>query len=182
LPRGAIGGCGLDPLACVCDGVETFECDSRRRGERFEAAKTVQHREMCRRVEQRLMLVLPVQFDQLGGQLLECTSGRQFAVDVGAAAPLTRDFTSDQPLRPARALEDRLDGRQLLARPDQVAGGAAAQQQADGSDEDRLTGASLSGKDVQAGVEFELDRIDDREVFNLEKAEHLKKERTPILT
>ena len=46
------------------------------------------------------------------------------------------------------------------------------EQQADRFDEDRLARAGFAGQDVQAGVEFDLDRINHREVLNAQEAEH----------
>ena len=60
----------------------------------------------------------------------------------------------------------------VLAGADEVARRAAAEQQADGLDQDRLAGAGLAGQDVEAGVELDLDRVDDREVRDAEEAEH----------
>ena len=70
----------------------------------------------------------------------------------------------------------------VLAGADEVARGAAAEQQADGLDEDRLAGAGLARQDVQAGVELDLDRVDDREVPDAQEAEHAERARTPIVT
>ena len=70
----------------------------------------------------------------------------------------------------------------VFAGPNELARRPAPEQQADRLDEDRLAGAGLAGQDVQAGIELQFDRIDDRKVFNPEKAEHREKERTPILT
>ena len=62
----------------------------------------------------------------------------------------------------------------VFAGADQVARRAAAEQQADRFDQDRLAGAGLAGQDVEAGVELDLDRVDDREVLDAEEAEHRK--------
>ena len=66
-------------------------------------------------------------------------------------------------------------GGGVLARADEVAGGAAAEQQADGLDEDGLAGAGLAGQDVEAGVELDLDRVDDREVPDAQEAKHAER-------
>ena len=76
-------------------------------------------------------------------------------------AVISRRTSSSSPA----ALEDRLDRGGVLAGADEVAGGAPAEQQADGLDEDRLAGAGLAGQDVEARVELDLDRVDDREVL-----------------
>ena len=46
--------------------------------------------------------------------------------------------------RPSGRVEDRLDGGGLLAGPDEVGGSAAADQERDRPDEDRLAGAGLA--------------------------------------
>ena len=43
----------------------------------------------------------------------------------------------------------------------------------DGLHEHRFSGAGFAGQDVQAGLEFDLERIDDGEVFNAKEAKHL---------
>ena len=104
---------------------------------------------MRRRIEQRLVLVLAVELDEAAGQLLERAGGRERAVDERAAAPLRGDLAADEQLL-AAALEDGLDGGGVLAGADEVARGAAAEQQSDGLDENRLAGAGLAGQDVEA--------------------------------
>ena len=60
-----------------------------------------------------------------------------------------------------------------LAGADQVGGGAGAEQQADGLDEDRLAGAGLAGQDVEARLELDLDGLDHRKVADAEKTQHV---------
>ena len=64
---------------------------------------------------------------------------------------------------------------------DEVGRRAAAEEQADRFDEDRLAGAGFAGEDVEAGLELDLDGVDDREVADAEEAKH-RKARTPIVT
>ena len=59
-----------------------------------------------------------------------------------------------------------------LARANQIGRCAAAHQQADGFDEHRFACPGFAGQDVQTGLEFDLDRIDDGEVLNAEEAKH----------
>ena len=117
------------------------------------------------------MLVLPVQLDQTPGEILERAGRGERAVDEGAAASLGRDFAANQQLLPA-AVEDRFDGRRVLAGPHEVARRSPAEQQADGFDQNRLAGAGFARQDVQARVEFDLDRVDDGEVPDAKEAEH----------
>ena len=84
--------------------------------------------------------------------------------------PLAVNLAADQDLV-VPAFEDRFDAGGVLAGPDEVAGGAAAEQEIDRSDENRLARSGFAGQDVQAGVEFDLDRIDDRKVGDREESE-----------
>ena len=59
---------------------------------------------------------------------------------------------------------------------------ARREQEAHGFDEYRLAGARLTRQDVQARVEFDLNRVDDREVLDAQEAKHGESERTPIVT
>ena len=106
-------------------------------------------------------------------RLLQGAGRGQRAVDERAAAALRGDLAPHQQLFPA-ALEDRFDGRGVFAGADEVAGRAPAEQQADRLDENGLAGAGFAGQDVQAGVELDLDRVDDREVPDAQEAKHAK--------
>ena len=77
------------------------------------------------------MLVLAMQFDQPKRQLSECGRRRERSVHEGPAAPLARDVAAHHDVATA-VLEERLDRCLLLARPDQVARSAAAEQQPGG--------------------------------------------------
>ena len=66
----------------------------------------------------------------------------------------------------------RLDRRELLAGPHQVARRAGAEQQADGLDEDRLAGAGLARQHGEAGVELDLEPLDDGEMLDAQIAQH----------
>src|SRR5207249_3696981 len=147
----------------------------RRRNERVEAAEGVEDRQMGGWIEQRVMLVLAVQLDEPGGQILERSSRRERSVDEGAAASLCGDFAANEHLL-VPALEDGFDRCGIFTGPDEVARRAAAQEQPHGLDQDGLPRAGLTGQNVQAGPEFNLDGVDDREVIYFEKAEHEKRE------
>ena len=136
---------------------------------------------MRRRIQQRLMLVLPVQLDQPVRTLLQRRSGDERPVDERSAPALRRDLTSNQELT-ACVYENRFDRRRLLAAAHEVPGGASTEQQPDRFDEDRLAGTGFAGQDVQSGVEFDLNRVDHREMADAEETEHGESARTPILT
>ena len=84
---------------------------------------------------------------------------------------MSGDFAAHQELLVA-LLEDRLDGGGVLPGSHQVARGAAAEQQADGFDQDRFAGAGLAGEDVQAGLELDVDGVDDGQIADTEEAQH----------
>src|SRR5207253_7192577 len=139
----------------------------------FETAERVERREMRRRIEQRLMFVLSVQLDEPRRQLLQGARRRERAVDERTASTLRRDLAADQQFFSA-AVEDGFDGGDVLVGPDKVARRAPAQEQADRLNENRFAGSGFACQDIEAGVEFHLDRVDDREVADLQKAEHEK--------
>ena len=133
-------------------------------------------------IEQRVVLVLPVKFDEASREVLERAGGRQLAVDVRAAPSLRGDLAANQQLFAAR-LEDGFDRGDVFAGTHEVARGPAAEQEPDGLDEDGLAGPGLPGQDVEARLEFHLDRVDHGEAFDAEKAQHGgKRARSSIVT
>jgi hypothetical protein len=76
-------------------------------------------------------------------------------------------------------VEFSLHLRLRLAGANQISRGAAAHEEADRFDEHRLAGAGFAGEDVQAGLEFDLDGIDDGEVLNAKEAKHLRRPAAP---
>ncbi len=129
---------------------------------------------MRERIEQRLVLVLAVQLD-------EARATGRAAPPAVASAPLMNErlrpwlVISRRTIssRPSGVFEDRFDGRLRLAGADQIGRGAGAEQQADRLDEDRLARAGLAGQDVEAGLELDLDGLDDRKVADAEEAQHV---------
>ena len=127
------------------------------------------------------MFMLAVKLDQPVGELFQCGRSRQHAVDERPAASLRGDLAAHEQLFPA-AFEDRFNRRGVLAGAHEVARRAPAEEQPDRLDEDRLPRAGFARQDVQSGVEFDLDRVNHREVLNAQEAEHGKRARTPIVT
>ena len=97
---------------------------------RRQPGELVEQIEVRRGIEQDLVLVLAVQIDEGPGGFAQRRAGDERAVDEGAAAPLRGHLAADDHFAAVRLLEDRLDGRGLLAGSDQVGAGAAADQQA----------------------------------------------------
>ena len=54
----------------------------------------------------------------------------------------------------------------------EIGGGALAAQQADGAHDDALAGAGLAGEHVHAGLERQLQLVDDGEVADAQLAKH----------
>jgi hypothetical protein len=66
-------------------------------------------------IEQRLMLVLPVQIDQRADCFPEGRRRDQLTVEEGPAPTLCRDFTSHYQLGAGRRVDDSLDYRCFFA-------------------------------------------------------------------
>ena len=84
--------------------------------------------------------------------------------------PPRGDLAPDEDLGAVRPLEHGLDGGGAGARPYQVGGGAAAEQQANGLDQDRLPRAGLTGQGGEARLEIDLDGFDHRQVADAKRA------------
>ena len=89
--------------------------DGQRGALAVEAGVAIEQRELHRRIEQRLVLVLPVQIDQRSDRFAQRRGGDQLSVEEGAAPALGRDFASDDQLLAGRRVEDRLDYRCFFA-------------------------------------------------------------------
>src|SRR5205814_936430 len=131
--------------------------------------------------EQRLVLVLSVQLDEPAREVLQRAGRSKSAVDERAAPALRGDLASDDQLF-AAALEDGFYRRAVFAGANQVARRPAAQQQADGLDEDRFAGAGFAREDVQPRLELDLGGVNDGQVADAQEAEHGESARTPIVT
>src|SRR5262249_48738527 len=147
---------------------------------RIESTECVDDTKVGRGIQQRLVLVLSVQLDQAVGQFLERAGCGERTVHKRATSPLCGDLPPDEEVL-ASALEDRFYRRCVLACANEIAGGATTEQQPDSLDENRLSRTGFACQDVQAGVEFHLDRIDDRQMSNAQKAEHGETTGTPMV-
>ena len=126
---------------------------------------------MGRRIEQGLMLVLPVEFRESDREIPEAGCCCQRAIDERSAAPLTVDFTADDDLAIA-VLEHGLNDSVGLAGSNEVGRCTAAQQQPDRLDQNGFPRSRLPGEHVEPRLELDLDGLDHREVSNAEEAEH----------
>ena len=69
----------------------------------------------------------------------------------------------------------RFDGCRVFSAADEVGRRTSAEQQPDSLDENRLARAGLAREDVEARFALNRDRVDDRQVGNIEEAEHCKR-------
>ena len=81
----------------------------------IEAGVAIEQRELHRRIEQRLVLVLPVQIDQRSDRLAERGGRDQLSIEEGPAPALRRDLASHDQLVARWRVEDRLDYRCFFA-------------------------------------------------------------------
>ncbi len=132
-------------------------------------------------IEQRLVLVLTVQIDAARAELPQRRRRREHIVDEGTAASLGRDLAAHDDVRGAPVLEDRLHGGEVLARSNEIRAGAAAHEQIDRFDQHRLARAGFAGQDVQAGFEFDLEPVEDRQMAYSQESKHVEAG-TPILS
>src|SRR5690606_14188626 len=141
--------------------------------------------------QQRLVLVLAVQVNELATDLTHQCSRARGAIDPGPVAPLGRYLTADdeQSLFRLDALlregpddgrmradvEDTLNARPPGARAHDVGGRALTEQQGERADDDRLACAGLARERVQPGFEAERQALDDGEVENAQLDQHTRR-------
>src|SRR5205823_1000034 len=141
-------------------------------------------------IEEELVLVLSMEVDQKIAQGPELGEEYRAAVHRGAALSLPRDLTAHdhaalllhhlrieradgfQEVGPAGEIEHALHETPLRSGANPFGVGALSEQQRDRSDDERFAGAGLSGQDVQAGIEGELEAIHERESLNGEPDQH----------
>jgi hypothetical protein len=157
--------------------------------------EVVDEREVRRRVEQALRLVLAVhrrrgaapgraarpRDDRAVGRRAPLAVRLQLAPEHELVAVLGQRALFQQGAGVLQ-LEDGLDGRSLLARPDEIGRGALAEDEAQGIDQDRLAGAGLAGEQGQAGSERQLERGDERDVVYFQQLEHVVGGRSQNIT
>src|SRR5207244_6275738 len=79
-------------------GAHRLERGARWVDQMVEPAERIEHIEMRRRIEQRLMFVQAVQIDETPRELLERSGGRERAVDERAAPALRRNLPAHHQL------------------------------------------------------------------------------------
>jgi hypothetical protein len=158
----------------------------------------VEDRAVARRIDQPLVLMLAGQIDEPRAELGQPAGGRQRAVDVRPALAAAQDDPADHDLgaiaaaiivgrqrqpslgqdraHPAaqvgRDLDDGLDRGLGGAGPRDVRRSAAAAQEVDRLDDERLAGPGLAGQDREARAELDRDVRQNGEVGDAEVAQH----------
>ncbi len=173
--RGALASVHLQPLELLAQIADAFERRGDPRTAIAQTSPAVEQRQMLRRVEKLLVLVLSVKLDERVRQRPEIAGGGQRAVDERAAAALRGDLATDDQLVTLSRFKHGLDRCEVFAGPDQVLSRPAAQQQADGANQNGLAGPCLAGEDVERLFKLDRDRLDHREVPDGEEANHAKR-------
>ena len=137
-----------------------------------EVGEAIEERQLRRGHEQGLVLVLPVEIDELPEALAQGGRRDELAVEERAAASLCRDLAPDDPFRAVGEVDDRLHRGGLLPGSHQVGGRSSTEQEAHGLDENRLTGARFAGQHAQTRPEFELELVDDGKPVDVQIANH----------
>jgi len=129
---------------------------------------------MGERIEQRLVLVLPVQLNKTSREIAQRARGGQGAVYEGSASPLRSDVAADDELTTVSGFEDGFDRRLSFAGSDEIQGCPRAQQQSDRLDEDGFARSGLARQNVEAGLELDVNGLDDSEVADTEETQHAR--------
>ena len=127
---------------------------------------------MAARIEQRLVGVLPVDVDEAAAQSLQVGGGGRRPVDQDAASAPFDDLAPDHRGAVVRQLHGGFHHCPVGPRPHEVARCPAADEDAEGADDDRLAGAGLPGQHVEPGPELDLDLLDDGQVPDAEGVNH----------
>ena len=153
----------------------------------LEATVSVEQATLDRRVEQPLLLVLAVHLDQQAADLAHQAGADRLVVDEAARATVGADHAAQHQVvlrRDAVLGEQCLDriarrGREhgadacLRGAPThQIAVRPAAQRQSQGIEQDRLAGAGLAGQHAKAGLEREVEPLDQDDVADREAGQH----------
>jgi hypothetical protein len=161
-----------------------------------ETAVRVQQLALRRRPRERLVLVLAVYVHQELAELAQLGQRRRPAVDIAprasaglddaaheAGALVARQVVVRQPA-PRRRLPGRIelapDLGPLGAGPHDDGLGPGAQHHAERVDQDGLAGAGLPGEHREPGSELELQAVDDHEIANRERSQHVMRLRVSM--
>ena len=136
----------------------------------------------------KLLIVLSVDVGEVGGEILEQGRGDGAAADERARLSIGLDFALDEQLAVfdfeaggveqaadrgvVPYVEDAGDACAGFSGADHFIRCAAAEEEAQSVDDDRLAAAGFAGEEVEAGVEVHAQPLDDGVVFDDELEEH----------
>jgi hypothetical protein len=133
------------------------------------AGVTVDQLGLCIGVEKRMVLVLPVDRDQVAPKFAELCGVRRPAIDL--RRPALAELSLEHQRRASR-FEYALDRGALRAVPDLVGAPTRAQRQTEGVHDERLAAPGFSGEEVEAGPEANAGLGHQSEVADLELFQH----------
>ena len=134
----------------------------------------IDHRNVMRRIEQALVLVLAAQIHHHTNALRKLAYTGDAAVNLHAAAALGRKAALDrEAFRVVRAVKQpRLDARQRLALAHRRRIRALTQNKLEGREQRGLAGAGLAGQDSQTGTRHQRRLANECNVGNLQLIDH----------
>ena len=142
--------------------------------ERRTPRPRIDHRNVMRRIEQALVLVLATQIHHHANTLRKLAHTGNAAVNLHAAATLGRKAALDREafrvVRPVK--QARLDARQRLALAHRRRIRALAQNKLEGREQRGLAGTGLAGQDSQAGTRHQRRLAYECNVRNLQLIDH----------
>src|SRR5262245_517251 len=127
---------------------------------------------MCRGIEQQLVIMLTVQINERRAQVAKRRAGDERPVNRRAAASLRGDLAPDDDVGASRSLEDSLHGGRLFTGADEFSRGTPSDEQSNGAHENGFSRSSLPRENVQAGLELNLQAVDDGQVADGKETQH----------
>jgi hypothetical protein len=158
---------------------------------RFQGAKSIEQAAVGGSINQSALVVLAVNLDQRGAELLHHLHAHRLIVDEGARAPVGELHAAQDELVLGRDIVGQIVGQEQRARrmsaldlehgshlalldplPHQRLVAAGAQSQCKGIEQDRLTGAGLAGEHGKPGGEIDVEPVDQDDVADRKSGEH----------
>jgi hypothetical protein len=133
--------------------------------------------------------MLTMDIDESAPQFFEHTQRAETAIDIHPMTARSGKHTSKYQLRlvrtddvvepqalkewmPVREMKGRFKLSLVFSGTDLVGRSASADQQGDGVDEERFTGAGLTGQDCKPGMKLKAQLLNEREIDNAQLGEH----------
>jgi len=164
--------------------IDDAEC----RPEFPERGATVEHLQVVLHPQQGLGFMLAVDIDELAGDFSQQRQCGDAAVKEDPVLAGTGDDPFHQQFisgvdtfcgeefaqgRLRGKVKQRLHGRLFGTGTNEVASPPGAEEEIDRVDDNRLAGAGLAGKDIQAGTESDMERVDDCQIFDGNVGQHI---------